>query len=366
MPEGSQVPGILESRRPTPQQTAIRVILSLLLVYLIFGVLIPSFADYEDVWAAITTLGAGEVVAMIAATLAIELAKSAAPAAVLPIGLWRAFLAQEAAAVVSNTIPGPSGTIARFATYTKYGVSAVDFGKSQVITGSFSNIIPLVLPTVAVVLLAVQGEAPDRALWLAVIGLAVSVVAIVLLSRIAHSEAFARRFGHRLGRFVNWARGLANRPPATEIANAVVRFRGDVLDTARSKWLVLTTVVLLKEGATVTALLLALRFLGADRADLTVIEVFAVYSVVRLLTLVEITPGNVGIAETLYISGLALVADTTSEETIVAAVLVFRMFTYLGPIVLGGGCWFGLGRYFRRQANRPPDRGTPVSAEPAD
>jgi uncharacterized protein (TIRG00374 family) len=78
--------------------------------------------------------------------------------------------------------------------------------------------------------------------------------------------------------------------------------------------------------------------------------VFAVYTVVRLATLIEITPGNVGISEALYISALSWAAEGQDQDTIVAAVFVFRMFTYLGPILLGGICSMVLARRFRAEA----------------
>jgi uncharacterized membrane protein YbhN (UPF0104 family) len=63
---------------------------------------------------------------------------------------------------------------------------------------------------------------------------------------------------------------------------------------------------------------------------------------------VEITPGNVGITEALYIGALNWAAGGRQADAIVAAVFVFRMFTYLGPILVGGLCTALLSRRFRR------------------
>jgi uncharacterized membrane protein YbhN (UPF0104 family) len=142
----------------------------------------------------------------------------------------------------------------------------------------------------------------------------------------------------------------------------VVRFRFEVLDTVRAHWAGLTILMLTREITTYLVLLTSLRALGAQRVDLTAVEVFAVYTVVRLATLVEITPGNVGISEALYISALTWAADVQDADTIVAAVFVFRMFTYLGPILLGGLCSAVLARRFRAEAaaaasDAPPPSG---------
>jgi uncharacterized membrane protein YbhN (UPF0104 family) len=353
-------PGILQTREATPLQKLTRALLSLLLLYLIFGVLIPSFADYEDVWAAITSLSMAAVVAMVLITLLIETLKSAAPASLVPgFSVFKAFLSQEAAAVVSNTIPGPSGTVAKYSFYTRFGVDPVTFGKAIVVNGAFNNAVALILPSIAIAALATQDDVPSRVIWLAVVGLVISMVGIAVVVGIMRSERFARGFGERLGRVLNWARGLVNRPPAEAVGEAVAGFRMDVLATVTRRGPLLLVIILCKDLATYLGLVVSLRAVGAPHDDLTAVEIFAVYSLVRLLTLIEITPGNIGIAETLYISGLIWAAESTSDDTIVAGVFVFRMFTYLLPIVLGGVCWIGMRRYFTTHPH-------PVLSAPAE
>jgi uncharacterized protein (TIRG00374 family) len=290
-----------------------------------------------------------------ALTLLVESCKAGSYALIIPpLNFGDAFLAQESAAVVSNTVPGPSGTAARYLTYRKYGISSEDFGESYVVNSAWGNAVPLILPAIGLALLSLQEEVPGRVLTLALIGLAVSAVGIVLAVMVMRSERFAYRLGERFGRVLNWARGLVRRPPEEQVGQAVVRFRFEVLDTVRAHWAGLTVLVLTREIATYLVLLTSLRALGAQRVDLTAIEVFAVYTVVRLATLVEITPGNVGISEALYISALTWASDGQDADTIVAAVFVFRMFTYLGPILVGGLCSAVLARRFRAQAAGPP------------
>ena len=353
-------PGILQTREATPLQKITRALLSVLLLYVIFGVLIPSFADYDDVWAAITSLSPEAVVAMVVITVLIEVLKGAAPASLIPgFSVFKAFLSQEAAAVVSNTIPGPSGTVAKYSFYTRFGVHPVTFGKAIVVNSAFNNAVALILPTIAIAALATQNDVPSRVVWLAVIGLVISLIGIALVIGIMRSERFARGFGERLGRVLNWARGLVNRPPAEAVGEAVAGLRMDVLGTVARRGPLLFVIILCKELATCIGLVVSLRAVGAPHDDLTAVEILAVYSLVRLLTIIEITPGNIGIAETLYISGLIWAAESTSEDTIVAGVFVFRMFTYLGPIVLGGASWIGMNRYFSRHPH-------PVLTVPAE
>jgi uncharacterized protein (TIRG00374 family) len=141
---------------------------------------------------------------------------------------------------------------------------------------------------------------------------------------------------------------MARKPPGEDLGKTVVEWRQVVVDVFRKRALGLVGLFVLRELATYLILLGSLRGLGVDARVLTPVEVFAVYTVVRLATLVEITPGNVGIAEALYISALSWAAGGRDSDAIVAAVFVFRMFTYLGPILIGGVCTPLLSRRLRR------------------
>lgn len=345
------MPPILEEEPVSPRQRIIRVTLTLLLLYLIFGVLIPSFASYEDVWDALTSLEPIVILLLAALTFVVEGCKAGAFALMIgPLRFADAFLAQEAAAVVSNTVPGPSGTAARYATYRKLGISNEDFATSYVVNSSVSYVLPLILPSIGLALLSTQSDVPGAVWTLALVGLGISLVLLVLVFMIMRSESFARRLGARLGRFLNWLRGMARKPPGEALGETVVKWRRDVVDVFRDHALGLVGLFLLREFATYLILLGSLRGLGVESRVLTPIEVFAVYTVVRLATLVEITPGNVGIAEALYISALDWAAGGRDADAIVAAVFVFRMFTYLGPILIGGVCSALLPRRLRKVA----------------
>jgi uncharacterized membrane protein YbhN (UPF0104 family) len=129
----------------------------------------------------------------------------------------------------------------------------------------------------------------------------------------------------------------------------------------RRHWFSLSLVILTKEFVTYLILLVSLRSVGAGRISLTAIEIFAVYAVVRVATMIEITPGGVGVTETLYISALLWASGGAVQDEIVGGVFVFRMFTYLGPVLLGFVCWPILGRVLRRPTGPPADS---IPAEP--
>ena len=63
------------------------------------------------------------------------------------------------------------------------------------------------------------------------------------------------------------------------------------------------------------------------------IEIFAAFTFVRLLSIIPISPGGVGVVE-LGLSG-ALIAAGAHEGPAVAGVLLFRVLTFVAPIVAG-------------------------------
>jgi putative heme transporter len=82
---------------------------------------------------------------------------------------------------------------------------------------------------------------------------------------------------------------------------------------------------------------LCLQSMGAN---VTVLTVLLTYAVERLLTLVPFTPGGVGVVETG--ASAVLVAFGVDPAAAVAGFLLFRVFSYLIEIPVGGlitACW---------------------------
>jgi len=103
------------------------------------------------------------------------------------------------------------------------------------------------------------------------------------------------------------------------------------LAARRPVGLLLQTAVAQSIGAAI--LLVALRGLGVG-VELGTVEFLRIYFVVTLLSSFVPVPGGLGVIE----AGLtgALVAAGVEPSTALAGVLVYRLFTYVAPILLGG------------------------------
>ena len=98
-------------------------------------------------------------------------------------------------------------------------------------------------------------------------------------------------------------------------------------------------------------LLLSLRVLGVSEAEVGWAQALAVFAFARLLTAIPLTPGGVGVVELALIAGLT--QGPGDHGQVVAAVLMFRLLTYVLPILLGG-CTYVIWRRKRSWRDSAP------------
>ena len=99
------------------------------------------------------------------------------------------------------------------------------------------------------------------------------------------------------------------------------------------KWPWLTLATLAGNLSVFAVLLVSLRALDVPASQVTVIEAFAAWALIRLIGSIPITPGGIGIIE-LGLTG-ALVGFGGSNASVVAAVLVYRFLTVVPTLTLG-------------------------------
>ncbi|MGH9226988.1 MAG: lysylphosphatidylglycerol synthase transmembrane domain-containing protein [Acidimicrobiales bacterium] len=98
-------------------------------------------------------------------------------------------------------------------------------------------------------------------------------------------------------------------------------------------WKKLTVTALVSHFSLFAVLLVALGAIGVSDDQVGWAEVLAVFAFVRLLTAVPLTPGGIGFVELGLIGGLTSAGG--DREAVVAAVLVYRLLTYVLPIFVG-------------------------------
>ena len=324
-------------RRLHIPDTLVRGLLTLLLLGLIMWVLLSNVGDLEEVGEALASVSWEAAALLVVLLLVTQTLVAAQLAITVPtLGMARAVVAVEGAAAVSNTVPGPSGTATRLGMLRSWGFYTDDFARSWLFTSSLTNLVVLVMPIVAVLIAAFAGEISTGLVVLAAIGLALSATGIVLVWLMVRSEDFSRRIGTLAGRFARWARGFAHKQPSDrDFAEAAVRFRDGLRQTWSERGGRVAAAVLAVYLLNGLMLAVSMRAVGLGLDELPLGSVVVVFAFVRLLTIVNITPGGVGVVEALYTSAFVAVAPDADQSQIVAGVILFRGLTYAGPIVLG-------------------------------
>ncbi len=325
------------ARRTRPRDMIVRAILTLVLIGLVGWLLLQNMGEISEVADALQGVSTADAWTLVILLLVTQVLVAAQLATTVPgIRLNRAFVAVESAAAASNIIPGPSGTATRLAVLRSWGFYTDDFARSWLFTSALTNFTVLAMPAFAIVLVATQNSINTPLLLLALAGLVISLIALYCTIRIMRSEAFARHFGALTGRVVRWAYGLARRQPSDEdFVAATLRFREGIAVTWRERGLRVSSAVVGNYVVQGIIFGLSIRAVGLDSSEVPLGAIAVVYTLVRLLTIVNFTPGGVGVTEALYTTGLLTVTDGADQSLVVAAVFLFRGLTYIGPILLG-------------------------------
>ena len=342
---------------------ALQVVVSLVIVVGIFWYVLGQFADISEVWDAMRTLTWLEVVALVvAATWNLVTYWIVTVIATPGLTYPQAAVLTQTTTAVSNALPagGAVGVGLTYSMLSSWGFSKSRSTLSVVVTGIWNNFAKLGMPVVALAILAVQGEPGGGRMFAAVAGLAGLVAAVVVFALILRSEDFARHAGLAGERLASSLRRLFGRGPVHGWDHAVTRFRSRVIGLVRHRWVALTVATLVGHVSLYAVLLVSLRAMGVSDEEVGWAQVLAAFAFARLLTAIPLTPGGVGIIE------LALIASLTNaggdDAEVVAAVLIFRLLTYVAPIVVGAITYL----YWRRNRtwrdSAPP---MPVELAPA-
>jgi uncharacterized protein (TIRG00374 family) len=324
------------ARGETNRRRIISTVVSVILVVAVFAYAIPQIADYGAVWKTISSLTSVELASLVAAMIFNLLTYWLANMAAMPgLKLGQSAVLTQTTTSIANAVPA-GGAIALGITYQilrSWGFPGPAIALYIGVTGIWNIFTKLALPVLSIALLALTGGGGGAYLVAALIGIAVLIAAVVLLGLVFWRESFARRVGDRIGRIVSWFRRLARRDPVSDGADRAASFRADTVELTHRRWIPITFTTILSHLALYFVLLLCLRHVGLSEQEVSAAEVLAVFAFGRLLTALPVTPGGLGLIELGYIGGLVTAGGTRPE--VVAAVLLFRLLTYVVQIPLG-------------------------------
>lgn len=323
-------------RHKTRGRRLLAIGIGIAVVVATFVFVLPRIADYGQVWAVIKELSWEQIAALAGAT-ALNLVTFAPPWMVALPGLdfRRAFVLTQASTASTYIAPGGAavGVGLAYVILHGWGYAGTSVGLAVAVTGIWNQLTLLGFPALALALLTLQQEKNALLETVALIGLAVFVVAIAAFAGALATPKLAHFVGKEAVRLANWGRGIFRRGPVGWTADSFVRFRNRAVALLRHRWAPLTLTTLAGQLSVFVLLLVSLRVLGVSASDVSVVEAFAAWSLVRLLGSLPITPGGIGVVE-VGLTG-ALVGFGGANAEVVAAVLVYRFLTIVPTLIIG-------------------------------
>ena len=333
---------INDEQPPTPaRQTWVAIVRRAALLFgilaFVFVVVLPRVVQYDAVLAALRTLSGAELAAMVAAT-AVAFAANAGPArALVPAVSWpRSIAADVAGRAVVSTIPGPTDIATKFVLYRQWAIPADTAVAGMAFAGFFELLATLALPAIAFAAIVLTGDATHpNTLLIAVIGMAIFVGAVVVLTAIVRSEGLARSLGTALDRLARRIWPVFRKRPPPRIVDRVLRLRARSKDILSRNGVRAMGAALVASLGWFMVLEVALWSVGSGPDVVPPSVVLTAMAAVGIVALIPITPGAVGVAEIAYIGILSAVTGPARTDQITAAIVLFRTAQWLAPIPIG-------------------------------
>ena len=189
------------------------------------------------------------------------------------------------------------GIAVTFGILRGWGFSSDAVGLAIALTGTWNVLVELGLPAVALGLFSLQTEHYPLLTTVALIGLAVFALLVGALALGFARPDLARRAGDGAARLANRALRLVRRGPVTWSGDSIVRFRNAAVKVVARRWRQLTLATIAGQLSVFVILLVSLRPWALPASEVSLVEAFAAWSLVRLLGAFPITPGGIGIVE---------------------------------------------------------------------
>lgn len=334
----------------------ILTVLGIALAYFIFSYMASNFGGFEKgVQAAFSMPPVWTGLAVAAAVLAIAVYPLTAPAAIPKLGYVPAFVDRQGGFAISTTIPfggGPIAVATQYAILARYGVQQRLAAAAVAADAIWTYLMTFGAPGVALILLwiferrALSGSECGALscttidIVIIVAGM-VCIVSMVGIAFVLRSRSNAQKVGDFAQGAIGAVFRLIKRTPPN-VVDSVVGFNDTAAEMVGKRWVPITITNILAQLTPMLVVLVALRGVGAD--GVTILEVFAAFSVALLLTTVPLAPGGAGTVDAALIG--MLVAFGATFEQAVAADVIWRAFCFLPQMVLG---WIAVGYFAIRQ-----------------
>jgi putative heme transporter len=313
-------------------------VLSYGVVALALWYLFTSLHNSDQSAEAISRITGTQVAAFVALGV-VNLATNWPPLAIALPGLRirEAAVTNTASAALSNTVPegGAVATGLNVAMLRSWGFTLRDITSEILVTGTWSQLTKYVLLAVSGTIVVLEGSAPSGFGWWMALLAALVVAAVVILALILRSSAFAARLGAWVDRAVHRVLGWIHRDVTMHLADQVPEFRAEMVGLLRVRGGRLTAAMLVSQLTAGAILGIACRSQGLGVDTISWAMAYTAFGLATFASLLVPTPGGLGVAELVLVGVLSYGLPDSDTAAVIAAVLLYRLATFLVPIPIG-------------------------------
>ena len=331
------------AKKSSTKRNLISALVGLLVMILLFYFIGQNAGEYSKAFGELGSVDNWwKAVIALASLFNILIYPLTAMAAIHGLSYLHASLSRQTGFTLSNIVPG-GGAVAvatQYAVLARYGVPQARAAAAVSADAIYTYLFTLGAPSIAVLLLVIEGRSTAAFMTTALIGLTAVVISLIVIVLVLRSEASAQKIGSILQKPTNLIFKLILKSPPY-VSSILTQFHNQASDLISKRWKSLAVTNIAAQMAPMLVLWAALEGLGVSQSELSLIELFAAYSVALVLTAFPITPGGLGTVDAALVA--LLVAFGVESSTAVAADLLWRLGWFLPQLLVGTGF---LGKYW--------------------
>jgi uncharacterized membrane protein YbhN (UPF0104 family) len=326
---------------PSRRSALLRSGLIVGVLVVVFGIIIPRYIDYADVFEAFKSLTPVQLLVMTGLGAIAWVASGLVFSALIEgFSALRGTLSWLILSGIGSSVPfGPWNMGVLWVVVRGWGIGNEPATSGIALYGVINELSRLFLPLFAIAVLAVSGDLAGAekagAAWaIAIISAVAFVVITALIVGIVRSERIADWLGRTGQRVTDWVMRRLGRSGSPNVSGAIHRFRDQLGLVIQRHGLVALTAAVVSQFAWAIVLTVALRVVGVPESALATAEIFGVYALVMVITIIPLSPGGAGVPELLFISGFSAIAGAEYQAAITAGVFLYRLYYWFVPIPL--------------------------------
>ncbi len=338
--------GIPERQKRPWWKQAISIAITLVVLVAVFGFVIPQLADYDKVLEYIGEITPQEWAVLAALAGWFLMAYPIVLAQILRSARLRETFANHmTGTAITNSVPS-GGALAlplNYAMYLSWGFTPESISATLVGAGVWDWLARISLPVIAVIGVAIVGDALWWMWLVTIVGVAIVAVMVFTLVKVVGSESAAEKLASFFDRVSSKVLGKLNKENPG-VHDMVMQFRLDLKGIVSDRAWRLTWSTVANHAAMASLFTASIYAVGISTDQIAVPWVVLAFTLGRFLVMIPVSPGGLGLVDLGWIGILTLGWQMTSGEPvdtdrIAAGVLLFRGLSLLPPIPIGMASW---------------------------